>query len=83
MVWRLNITLGCGTVNYVNNPTDDQRKCGNQYLGPNQPGVTTPDPTAKSSASSATSAAATTAAAQAAPPEDPSTTRLLDYLLAP
>ena len=82
-VLRLNITLGCGTVNYVNNPTDDQRKCGNQYLGPTQPGVTTPDPTAKSSASSATSAAATTAAAQAAPPEDPSTTRLLDYLLAP
>ena len=83
-VLRLNITTGCGTVTYVNNPTDAQ-KCANQYLGPTQPGVTTPDPTAGAGASSAPNSApvAQAVAATAPPSDDASTTRLLDYLLGP
>jgi phospholipid/cholesterol/gamma-HCH transport system substrate-binding protein len=84
-VLRLNITTGCGTVSYINNPTADQIKCGNQFLGPTQPGVTTPDPTLNASASGTADAApvAQAVAATASPPGDASTTRLLDYLLAP
>ena len=84
-VLRLNITTGCGTVTYVNNPTADQIKCGNQFLGPTQPGVTTPDPTLNSSASGAADAApvAQAVAATAPPSSDASATRLLDYLLGP
>jgi virulence factor Mce-like protein len=84
-VLRLNITTGCGTVNYVNNPDAGQLKCGNQFLGPTQPGVTTPDPTAGAKAgSTANSAPVAQAVAATAPPsDDASTARLLDYLLAP
>ena len=79
-------TLGaCGTVQYLNNADADQLKCGNQFLGPNQPGVTTPDPTRNASASSTPSSAPVTqAVAQVTDPSDGAdTTRLLDYLLAP
>ena len=84
-VLRLNITTGCGTVQYINNPGDDQVKCGNQFLGPTQPGVTTPDPTAGAKASSAPSSAPVAQAVAATAPQtdDASATRLLDYLLAP
>jgi virulence factor Mce-like protein len=84
-VLRLNITTGCGTIQYVNKPTDDQLKCGNQFLGPTQPGVTTPDPTKGATASSTPSSApvAEAVAATAGASDDASTTRLLDYLLAP
>jgi phospholipid/cholesterol/gamma-HCH transport system substrate-binding protein len=84
-VLRLNITTGCGTVSYRNNPTDEQIECGNQFLGPTQPGVTTPDPTLNASASGTADAApvAQAVAATASPSTDASTTRLLDYLLAP
>jgi virulence factor Mce-like protein len=84
-VLRLNITTGCGTIQYVNKPTDDQLKCGNQFLGPTQPGVTTPDPTKGATASSTPSSApvAQAVAATAGASDDASTTRLLDYLLAP
>jgi virulence factor Mce-like protein len=84
-VLRLNITTGCGTINYANNPTADQIKCGNQFLGPTQPGVTTPDPTLSGSASDTADAApvAQAVAATAPPSSDASTSRLLDYLLGP
>jgi virulence factor Mce-like protein len=86
-VLRLNITLGCGggTVSYDNNPTADDLKCGNQFLGPTQPGVTTPDPTlnAKTSASFNSAPVAQAVAATTDSSDDASTTRLLDYLLAP
>jgi ABC-type transporter Mla subunit MlaD len=84
-VLRLNITLGCGTVQYVNNPSANDRKCGNQWLGPTQPGVTTPDPTRSAGASSAASYAPVAQAVAAAGPgpDDASTSALLDYLLAP
>jgi virulence factor Mce-like protein len=77
-VLRLGITLEGGAVQYVNKPTPDQLKNANQFLGPNQPGVTTPDPTAKS-------AAATTSQPTGATytPSSTTTTPLLDYLLGP
>jgi ABC-type transporter Mla subunit MlaD len=79
-VLRLGITLDGGAVQYVNKPTDDQLKNANQFLGPTQPGITTPDPTANaSSAAGATTPAAATPAAPASTPATP----LLDYLLAP
>jgi hypothetical protein len=54
-------------------------KC-NQFLGPTQPGVTTPDPTEGSTPS----AAGTPAAATAAPaPAQSGGAGLLNYLLAP
>jgi virulence factor Mce-like protein len=84
-VLRLNITLGCGTVQYLNNPTAANKKCGNQWLGPTQPGITTPDPTRNATASTTADSApvAQAVAAAGAPSGDASTTQLLDYLLAP
>jgi ABC-type transporter Mla subunit MlaD len=79
-VLRLGITLDGGAVQYVNKPSDDQLKNANQFLGPTQPGITTPDPTAN--ASSAAGAATPAAATPAAPASTPATP-LLDYLLAP
>jgi virulence factor Mce-like protein len=80
-VLRLGVTFDCGAVQYVNKPSADNLKTCNQFLGPTQPGVTTPDPTAKSSASAATQpAAATTAQFQ---PSQSADTQLLDYLMAP
>jgi virulence factor Mce-like protein len=79
-VLRLGITFDCPAVNYVNKPTDDQLRDCNQFLGPTQPGVTTPDPTAKAS-----SAAAPSVAASYTPSTSTggATTELLDYLMAP
>ena len=84
-VLRLNVTTGCGNVLYANNPSDEQVKCGNQFLGPTQPGVTTPDPTASGSPSrTAGSAPVAQALAQTpAPSDDTSAAGFLDYLLAP
>jgi phospholipid/cholesterol/gamma-HCH transport system substrate-binding protein len=79
-VLRLGITLDGGAVQYVNKPTDDQLKNANQFLGPTQPGITTPDPTANASTASTTTPAAS---APATPASTPTTTPLLDYLLAP
>ena len=78
-VLRLGITLDGGAVQYVNKPTDDQLKNANQFLGPTQPGITTPDPTANASSAAATTPAAATPAVPASTPATP----LLDYLLAP
>jgi len=60
-------------------------KC-NQFLGPTQPGVTTPDPTAGSAAASAARAAPAAPAASAASPAAPApgtseTDAALDFLL--
>jgi virulence factor Mce-like protein len=84
-ILRLNITLGCGTVNYVNNPNAGQIECGNQFLGPTQPGVTTPDPTAGARATSTPNSApvAQAVAATTGSSDGAATTGLLDYLLAP
>ena len=80
------IVNDCGR--YYAKPTDDKtlRAC-NQFLGPTQPGVTTPDPTR--TAASATGAAPRRRPRprrhRAAPParRGPAAAGLLDYLLAP
>jgi hypothetical protein len=75
-VLRLGIDpAGCITYyNHVDNP--DLKNC-NQFLGPTQPGVTTPDPTASAAAATKVAAPAT------ARYEPPATAGLADYLLAP
>jgi virulence factor Mce-like protein len=80
-VLRLGIDPA-GCITYFNKLEGEDLKNCNQFLGPTQPGVTTPDPTA--------SAAATTAPASAkfepvtpAPADDASAAGLVDYLLAP
>jgi virulence factor Mce-like protein len=75
-VLRLGIDPA-GCITYVNNPTEDELKTCNQFLGPTQPGVTTPDPTARAAAASAPPAAA-----KFEPPA-PAAAGLADYLLAP
>jgi virulence factor Mce-like protein len=86
-ILRLKITLGCGggTVSYSNNPNAADLKCGNQFLGPTQPGVTTPDPTAGAKASSTVNSApvAQAVAETTGPSGGADATGLLDYLLAP
>ena len=82
-VLRLGIDPA-GCITYVNNPTEDDLENCNQFLGPTQPGVTTPDPTASAAASTAPATAQVTPQAQTAAPQDTATTTgLLDYLLAP
>jgi virulence factor Mce-like protein len=71
-VLRLSIVVSeCSA--YSVNPTDEQLETCNQFLGPTQPGVTTPDPTEGSAAAASTArtdAPSPTAAppAAAAPP---------------
>jgi virulence factor Mce-like protein len=85
-VLRLSVLVNSCTP-YVTNPSETQIETCNQFLGPNQPGVTTPDPT------EGATAAASTAKAPPAPapaPPRPAAPRnkpvsaadgLLDYLL--
>lgn len=53
---------------YEVDPSDEHLESCNQFLGPTQPGVTTPDPTASSAAATAAAPAATLGTAPAAPP---------------
>jgi phospholipid/cholesterol/gamma-HCH transport system substrate-binding protein len=87
-VLRLNIVIALACTNYATNPGN---KIGdipcNQFLGPTQPGVLTPDPT-RPKGSSPPSPAAAVAAAPATPvatrqAKIPDDAGLLDYLLAP
>jgi virulence factor Mce-like protein len=80
-VLRLGIDPA-GCITYSNNPTEDEIKSCNQFLGPTQPGVTTPDPTAGPAASSASGSAPVTPAPPA-PQDDATTAALTDYLLGP
>jgi virulence factor Mce-like protein len=74
------LTNSC--ISYVTKPDATARRACNQYLGPTQPGVTTPDPTRTRPAPTTTSQAVSQpVATPAAPPR--ADTRLLDYLLAP
>jgi virulence factor Mce-like protein len=90
-VLRLGIVVApCST--YNTQPDAATLKDCNQFLGPTQPGVTTPDPTAGSTPAAATTpdptagptpaAATTTAAAVPAAPKA-GDAGLMDYLLAP
>jgi virulence factor Mce-like protein len=85
-VLRLSVLVSPCT-SYTTNPSEQLIETCNQFLGPNQPGVTTPDPTEGATPA----AAASTAKAPApAPPRRPAAPRsrpvsaatgLLDYLL--
>jgi ABC-type transporter Mla subunit MlaD len=44
-VLRLNIVTELACAPYTNEPSPEQLDTCNQFVGPNQPGVTTPDPT--------------------------------------
>jgi virulence factor Mce-like protein len=81
-VLRLGIDPA-GCITYFNHLTADDIKTCNQWLGPTQPGVTTPDPTRTSAASVAPASAQFTPQAPQAPQDDATTTGLIDYLLAP
>jgi virulence factor Mce-like protein len=80
-VLRLGIVVApCSA--YLTQPDDELIEECNQFLGPTQPGVTTPDPTEGSAATAAPTA--TTAAAPPPPAQgDETATGLIDYLLAP
>ena len=70
-----------GCTPYAVKPDEAHIESCNQFLGPTQPGVTTPDPTRRGgSAGTASAAAAAPAAAPAPAPADP-TNPALDFLL--
>jgi virulence factor Mce-like protein len=77
-VLRLGIVVN-GCVGYTTDPDDELLEDCNQFVGPTQPGVTTPDPTENAPPPAAS--AATPAAAPALP--HAGNAALLDYLLAP
>ena len=77
-VLRLGVTDPTACLGYANNAEAVTKDC-NQWLGPTQPGITTPDPTLNSSAA----AAAPAPPAVPAPRDDATTTALTDYLLGP
>jgi ABC-type transporter Mla subunit MlaD len=84
-VLRLSVVVNACTP-YVTNPSEAQIETCNQFLGPNQPGVTTPDPTERATpAASKRRAPAPRAPAPvpAAPRGEPvsAASGLLDYLL--
>jgi virulence factor Mce-like protein len=89
-VLRLNVIVNECTP-YITNPSDEEIETCNQFLGPNQPGVTTPDPTegATPAAAASTGAAASRAKRRAPAPLPPAPRSkpvsaadgLLDYLL--
>ena len=87
-VLRLSIVVALQCTSYSVKPGTDVAEIPcNQYLGPTQPGVTTPDPT-KTSASATTASQPASASAGAPPPASapadiPAPPGLLDYLLAP
>jgi virulence factor Mce-like protein len=76
-VLRLGIDPA-GCITYANKKDDSTEAC-NQFLGPTQPGVLTPDPTKTSTAAAATPVAAQFTPQAATQRDD----ALLDYLLAP
>jgi virulence factor Mce-like protein len=80
-VLRLGIVVApCSA--YVTQPDDELIETCNQFLGPTQPGVTTPDPTEGAAATGAGPATAA-AAPPARAPSDDTAAGLIDYLLAP
>jgi phospholipid/cholesterol/gamma-HCH transport system substrate-binding protein len=82
-VLRLGIDPA-GCITYFNHVEGDDLKNCNQFLGPTQPGVTTPDPTLNSSSATTTRASASFKAQQLPGPADDATTAaLVDFLLAP
>jgi virulence factor Mce-like protein len=81
-VLRLGIDPA-GCITYFNKVEGDDLKNCNQFLGPTQPGVTTPDPTASAAAATTTPASAKFQPQTPAPAEDSTTDALVDYLLAP
>ena len=82
-VLRLGIDPA-GCITYFNHVEGDDLKNCNQFLGPTQPGVTTPDPTLNSSSATTTRASASFKAPQVSQPADDATTAaLVDFLLAP
>jgi virulence factor Mce-like protein len=81
-VLRIGLLTVPSCLAYTTKPEAAGIKECNQFLGPTQPGVTTPDPTRTSSkTSSATVSPASASPATGAPAR--TTNRLLDYLLAP
>jgi hypothetical protein len=88
-VLRLSIVVALQCTSYaVKSGTDVAKIPCNQYLGPTQPGVTTPDPTKTSTSATtasqpASSSAGATPPAASAPADIPAPPGLLDYLLAP
>jgi virulence factor Mce-like protein len=82
-VLRLGIVVApCSA--YLTQPDDELIEDCNQFLGPTQPGVTTPDPTEGSAATApATTSARAEPAAAPPPPGDDTAAGLIDYLLAP
>jgi virulence factor Mce-like protein len=76
-VLRLGIDPA-GCITYANRKDDSTETC-NQFLGPTQPGVLTPDPTKTSTAASTTPVAAEFTPQAPTPGDD----ALLNYLLAP
>jgi virulence factor Mce-like protein len=84
-VLRLSVLVNPCT-SYSTNPSEALIETCNQFLGPNQPGVTTPDPTEGATAAAST-AKAPPAPAPAPPPAAPrsepvsAADGLLDYLL--
>ena len=80
-VLRLGIVVApCSA--YLTQPEGDELEDCNQFLGPTQPGVTTPDPT-EGSAAAAVAATPEPPAPPAPPAVSPAETGLIDYLLAP
>jgi phospholipid/cholesterol/gamma-HCH transport system substrate-binding protein len=69
-VLRLGIVVELACANYSNNPDEGTQETCNQFLGPTQPGVTTPDPTRTGPPPETDS-------------EPEATSALLDYVLAP
>jgi virulence factor Mce-like protein len=81
-VLRLGIDPA-GCITYFNKVEGDDLKNCNQFLGPTQPGVTTPDPTASAAAATTAPASAKFQPQTPAPADDATAAGLVDYLLAP
>jgi len=81
-VLRLGIDPA-GCITYFNKVEGDELKSCNQFLGPTQPGVTTPDPTASAAPATTAPAAAQLEPQSPAPADDTTAAGLVDYLLAP
>ena len=80
-VLRLGIVVApCSA--YLTQPEGDVLEDCNQFLGPTQPGVTTPDPT-EGAAAAAVAATPEPPAPPTPPAVSPVETGLIDYLLAP
>jgi virulence factor Mce-like protein len=79
-VLRLSIIVNpCST--YQVKPSAETLAQCNQFLGPTQPGVTTPDPTRSGATSASAATPAATPKAATAAPSRPDTNAALDYLL--